>query len=216
MAAYSTKGLKLWFGDQVPVAIVPTAISKAKPAVVTAVGMTVAVGDVVYCASTGFPELDGKYFTAGAATATSLTLIGSNTTASAGVLIGAPSLQVTKKALQIDLSCVAKTITFNRDAPAVIAAGTYCDPGQSITSPIAPPTSIEFTGNINVADTGYKELVEASEDGLPRVMDIVLPFGQGDIVGPTVATLVTWDLPIDGVQGFTATLACPTAPAHRF
>lgn len=214
--AYSTKGLKIWFGDTVPLQITPTAISKAKPAVVTATGITALNGDVAYIVNSGFPELDGKYFTLSAVTASSMTLVGSNTTASDGVLASTPKIEVTKKTDLIDLSCLAKTIVFNSDAPASIAAGTYCDPSLSIASPVRPPTTIEFTGNINVADPAYRELLDGVDDGLTRVVDIVLPFAQGDIVAPAITTIVNWDLPVDGVQGFTATMSCSVAPQHRF
>jgi hypothetical protein len=214
--AYSTKGLKIWFGDAIVTTVTPTAITKAKPAVVTAAAMTVVNGDVAYMASTGFPELDGKYFTIGAATATSMTLLGSNTTSSAGTLAATPKIEVTEKTDLIDLGCLAKTIVFNSDAPASIAAGTYCDPSLAIASPIRPPSTIEITGNINIADPAYKELLDGVDDGLTRVVDIVLPFGQGDIIAPSVTTVVNWDLPVDGVQGFSATMSCTTAPAHRF
>ena len=62
----------------------------------------------------------------------------------------------------------------NSDAPAAIQAGTYCDPSLAITSPIIPPTTIEFTGNINIADPAYKELIDASDDGIQRALDIIL------------------------------------------
>ena len=214
--AYSTKGLQIWFGDTVVTTVTPTAITKAKPAVVTAAAITALDGDVAYMASTGFPELDGKYFTLSGVTATSMTLVGSNTTDSDGTLAGTPKIEVTEKSDLIDLSCIAKTIVFNRDAPASVAAGTYCDPSLSIASPIVPPTSVELTGNINIADPAYRELLDATEDGLTRVVDIVLPFGQGDIVGPATTTVVNWDLPVDGVQGFSATMSYSSAPAHRF
>ena len=46
--AYSTKGLKMWLGGATaPVALVPTAISKAKPTMVT-VANTAKAGDMVY------------------------------------------------------------------------------------------------------------------------------------------------------------------------
>lgn len=214
--AYSTKGLQIWFGSgAAPTPIVPTAITKAKPAMVTAAN-TAVLGDVVYVSSSGFPELDGKWFPVGNPTAAEFELVGSDTTASTGALGGTPTLEIYEKGDAFDLSCLAKAITFNSDAPAAIQAGTYCDPSLAITSPILPPTTVEFGGNINVADPAYGELIKASEDGISRVVDIVLPFAQGDIVAPAVTSLVTWDLPVDGVQGFTATMTCSTAPKHRF
>lgn len=215
--AYSTKGLQIWFGSgEAPVQIVPSAITKTKPAKVTAAAVTALAGDVAYCSNTGFPELDGKWFTVGSPTATDFELVGSDTTTSLGALPGAPTVDLYERTDAFDLSCLAKAITFNSDAPSAIQAGTYCDPSLAITSPIIPPTTIEFGGNINVADPAYGELIKATEDGISRVVDIVLPFGQGDIVAPAVGSLVTWDLPVDGVQGFTATLTCSTAPKHRF
>lgn len=214
--AYSTKGLMIWLGSgAAPTTIVPTAISKAKPAKVTATN-TAVVGDVAYVANSGFAELDGKWFPVGTPTATEFELVGSDTTASTGALNTQSQIDLYEKGDAFDLSCLAKAITFNSDAPAAIQAGTYCDPSLAITSPIVPPTTVEFGGNINVADPAYDELRKASEDGVSRVVDIVLPFAQGDIVAPAVTSLLTWDLPVDGVMGFTATMTCSTAPKHRF
>lgn len=214
--AYSTKGLQIWLGaPEAPAAIVPTAISSAAPAVVTATN-TAVDGDLVYVSNSGFPELDGKWFPVGNAAATDFELVGSDTTGSTGGLATAPTMELHAKGDAFDLSCLSKAITFNSDAPAAIQAGTYCDPSLAITSPIIPPTTIEFGGNINIADPAYKELIDAGEDGLTRPLDILLPFGQGDIVAPAVVSLVTWDLPVDGVQGFTATVTCSSKPAHRF
>jgi len=214
--AYSTKGLKMWIGGPTaPTDLTPTAIDKAKPAKVT-VGNTAADGDMVYMSATGFPELDGKWFPVGNPTATEFDLVGSNTTGSSGVLGAAPIAQLHAQGDAFDLSCISKTIAFNSDAPAAIAAGTYCDPALAITSPIIPPTTIELGGNINIADPAYSELLAAQADGASRPFDIELPFGQGDIVYPGVVSLVTWDLPVDGVQAFTCTITCGTAPAHRF
>lgn len=214
--AYSTKGLKLWLGDgEAPAVLAPTAISSAKPASVT-VANTAADGDVIYVADSGFPELDGRWFTIGGASATAFDLVGSDTTGSTGALATAPKLEHYAKGDAFDLSCLAKTITFNSSAPAAIAAGTYCDPSLAIASPVLPPTTIEFGGNINIADPAYGDLLDAARDGKQRVMDIVLPFAQGDIVAPAIASLVTWDLPLDGAMGFTATLTCASAPQHLF
>lgn len=214
--AYSTAGLKIWLGDtDPPTALLPTAITAAAPAVVT-VANTAVEGDLIYVANSGFPELDGKWFPVGNPTATDLELVGSDTTGSTGALAATPSLELHAKGEAFALDCLAKTITFNSDAPAAIQAGTYCDPSLAITSPIIPPTTIEFGGNINIADPAYKELLDASYDGVQRALDIELPHDQGDIVAPAVVSLVTWDLPIDGVMGFTATVTCASRPAHRF
>jgi hypothetical protein len=214
--AFSTKGLQIWLGNpEDPVPVVPTAISKAAPAVVT-VANTAVAGDLAYISGSGFPELDGRWFPIGAPTATQFELVGSDTTLSAGALGTTPAIEVHAKGEAFDLSCISKAITFNSDAPATIQAGTFCDPSLAITSPIIPATTIEFGGNINIADPAYKELIDASLDGLERPLDILLPSGQGDIVAPAVVSLVTWDLPVDGVQGFTATVTCSSRPMHLF
>jgi hypothetical protein len=214
--AYSTKGLKILLGDgSAPVALVPTAITSAKPANVT-VANTLADGDTVYCANTGFPELDGKWFVIGGASATEFDLIGSDTTGSTGSLAAAPSIEAYPAADAADESCLFKGITFNQDAPAAVQAGTYCDPSLAVTSPVVPPATIVFTGNVNVADPAYRELIDAQNDGLTRTLDIVLPFGQGDIIAPVVVSIVTWDMPVDGVQGFSATMTCASRPQHVF
>lgn len=214
--AYSTKGLKIYFGTgEAATALVPTAIISAKPAVVT-VTNTATDGDLVYVTKSGFAELDGKWFPIGAATGTAFELVGSDTTGTTGALAAGPSIDLYERGDGVELDCLAKTITFNSTAPTAVAAGTYCDPSLAISSPVLPPTTIEFSGNINVADPAYAELNGASDDGAQRFLDIALPFGQGDIVAPATMSLLTWDLPLDGVQGFTATVTCASAPKHRF
>lgn len=214
--AYSTKGLKILLGDgSAPTALVPTAITEAAPALVT-VANTLENGDQVYCANTGFPELDGKWFLVGAATVAQFTLVGSDTTASSGALAASPSIEAYAADDATDHSCIFKGITFNQDAPQAIAAGTYCDPSLSIASAVVPPTTIQLTGNINVGDPAYRDLIDAQRDALQRTLDIVLPFGQGDIIAPVQVSVVTWDLPVDGVQGFAATFTCASAPQHVF
>ncbi len=115
MAVTSTKGLKVWLekAGVTPTSVVPTAISKAKPAEIT--GPTAGLADTEICEVTGtdYPEIDNKLFVldgittgGGAGVATSFTLLGSNTTASAATTIGGtPAIKVYAQANIYHIAC---------------------------------------------------------------------------------------------------------------
>lgn len=217
--AYNTKGMTIMLTDPgaTPTPKVPTAISKAKPAVVSIASTAgMANGDIAYCSNTGFPELDGRYFAVGALAAGTFTLVGSDTTGSLGALATTPNIDIYGANDMTDLGCLMKELTVNADAPQAIAAGTYCDPSLTITSAVIPPTTMEWVGNIDVGNPAYGEMYAAYEDGVQRGLVIGLPHGQGMITAPVVVSLWAPDLPIDGAMAFNLTMTLGSRPKHTW
>lgn len=215
MSATSTKGLETWLttGDQVPTSVTPTAISKAKPAVVTVADTsTIFDGDLALVENTGFPELDGKYFPVGAVATGTFELVGSDTTNSSGVLAGTPTVKIYSKANQVKM-CLA-TVDPATETPGTTSVGTFCDPSATIPA-LAQAGTITMTGYVEL--TGYyDELNKAVEDGMTRVLTIVLPQNLGQIVVPIVLSSIGWQTPLDGAVGFTVSGAMSSKPRHLY
>lgn len=106
-----------------------SAATKAKPAVLTGVGMTIEVGDVVVPKNSGWASLDGRPFKVAAASATSITLEDSDTVSEvnvfgAGATLESPSL----------VELCRSTFTVNNPAGATIDVTTLCDEAHKIVS----------------------------------------------------------------------------------
>lgn len=214
MSAKSTKDLTVCItkGDAVAETIVPTAITAATPAVVTAAN-TLLDGDMVYCVNTGFTELDGKWFVVASASGTEFTLLGSDALGSTGILDPAPVIEAYQAD---DMECIClSSLTLNVDEPGTISVATFCDPTATIASAVQAAGTISFAGFVNINDTDYQELLIAADDGLERVMRITLP-DNGYLVAPVTFSQITWDLPIDGAVGYTGTAVLSTKMVHQF
>ena len=217
MTAVATKGLAIYLhkGGVAPVELVPTAISSAKPAVVTVAATTgVTAGDVVKMETTGFKELDGKTFVVGTVTSTTLELLGSDTTATTGTIGGSPKAHVYAAKDQIKL-CLS-SIDFSTEAGGSVSVGTFCDPSASIATPATTAGTVTMNGYIDKADLGYDELLKAVEDGVARMLEIVLPQSQGYIVAPVTLSSIGWQTPLEGAIGFTASGTLGSKPVHLF
>lgn len=204
MTAYSTKGLNVYLAKSTAtiVTLTPTAISKAKPAVVTVASTTgVTAGDVVKPLNTGFTEIDGKTFTVGTVTGTTLVLTGSDTTGSANSLAGTPSVSITKKTDMVRL-CLSE-LTIDPSSTNQIDASTFCA-DQTILGKTTLG-GISVTGYLDKTDLGLDELVKASDDALTRTFKIELPNSQGSLVGAVTLAGFSTSTPIEGAMSFTAT-----------
>lgn len=224
--AKPSKGVAMYLsvGAAVPAVVVPTAITKADPAEVTAPSPVApaapfALQQVVFCRDTGFPELDGKYFTIDSLigtdpTYTGFTMLGSDTTNSTGTLVPAPEMDVYDSADMVKM-CL-NNFTFNLTAAGTIPAGTYCNPTATLPSTPATIGTATLVGWIDKDDLAYQELLKAEDDGATRVLTIVLPEGQGQIVAALAITGITWTIPLEGGMAFTATADLEAKPRHLF
>jgi len=215
MSATPSTGLETFLtkASIAPTVVVPTAISKAKPASVTVASITgLTAGDVVKMMDTGFKELDGKYFIIGAPAASAFTLVGSDTAASTGTLLSTPKANVNKKTDMVKM-CLA-TVDPAAEAPGTTAVGTFCDPSASIPA-ITQAGTLTMTGYVEL-QAYYEELNLAVDDGKERILNVILPQGMGNIIAPAIISTIGWTLPLDGGIGFTASGAMTSKPKHRF
>lgn len=220
--AKSSKGVAMYLskGEAAKSTVVPTAISNADPTVVTAPAPTGDVtayelGQIVRAIDTGFPELDGLYFTISEVTPPgTFTLLGADTTASTGVLSAAPEMEVYDAGDLVKM-CL-NNFAFNLETPGTVPAGTYCNPSATLPALATSVGTATLGGWIDVDDEAYEELLKAKDDGFTRVFSIVLPQAQGEIIAPIIVTGITWDIPLDGGMAFTATANLQAAPRHLF
>jgi hypothetical protein len=215
--AVSTKGLVIYMSKTAttPTSLTPTGITAAKPSVITVSSTTgIANGDVAYVSNTGIKALDGKYFTVGSLASGSITLVGSNNTGGATTIGAGAKIEVYKASDMCNL-CLS-SIAFSEESGQTISVGTFCDPSASIATPPTTAGTVTMSGFVDKTDPCYSELLEAVSDGAPRVISIELPQGNGHIVAPITLSSISWDLPIQGAVGFTASGALGSKPHHVF
>jgi hypothetical protein len=213
--AKTSSDVRIYLSDgTTPTEIVPTAITSAKPAVVSAVTPP-ADGAVVYCNDTGFPELDGHFFTTANAAAGTFELVGSDTTGSTGVLSGDPTLDA-YEAADMQSLCLS-ALTYNLETPGTVSVGTYCDPKATLPATAGAAGTLTLTGYIDVQDSAYPAVYAAVKDAKERVLTVVLGQEQGEIVQTVIVAGITWDIPMgDGGMAWTATATLTTEPEHVF
>ena len=220
MSAKSSKGITICMTGDTSVAgsyteLAVTAVSKAKMAALTVAANPAKGGDVVTIAGTGFPELDGKSFIADTtSTATSLVLIGADTTSSSGAItVASAKAKVFDKTN--DTCLCLSALSINADTPGTVSVGTYCDPTASIPASATQAGTLSFAGYVDTTAVDYPALLAAAEDGKQRFIRINLP-SNGYIVAPVTISSITWDIPLDGAVSFSGSAVLGTKPVHRF
>lgn len=218
MSAKSSKGTRVCItkSGATAQALVPTAITKAKPAKITVADTTgMAVGDIVLPKQTGFAELDGKMFVVGTVdlNGTDFTLLGSDTTASTGTLGNTPSIDHYD---QNEMICLCwSSLTFNPEEPGTINVGTYCDPSATIPSAQVGAGTINFGGYVDITAADYIEMLKAGEDNVMRYLRVMFP-NNGYLVFPVTFSAITWDAPLEGAVAYSGTGALGSHPRHLF
>lgn len=216
--AISSKGVAMYLtkGAAEPTVVEPTAITKAAPAVISAVAPGAAVGQLVRVNNSGFTSLDGKLFSVSAvdAGAGTFTLLGSDTTDEPGAMSDDAEVEMWDATDLVRL-CLT-SFTFNPETPGTTSVGTYCNPSATLPAVATSAGTATLGGWIDKDDAGYKELVLAAKDAAQRIFSIVLPQAQGEIVAPISFSNIAWDIPLDGGMAFTANGALGSAPVHLF
>ena len=222
MTATSTKNTKISLSGAAStfVSLIPTAISKAKPAVVTVASVTgLTAGDLVKipAGGTGFSELDGQTFIVGVVNTgpNTFTLLGSNTTGSTGTLVGSPTLSYAPVATMSSMTCTLREFTINVETPGTISAATFCDPSATIPNTIVQAGTVSIVGNIDILDAGYTNLLTAVDDGLERILKVELP-SNGYLTAPVIVSSIGWSVPIDGIQDFNGQFTLKSKFKHRY
>jgi hypothetical protein len=216
MTAKSTKGLQVHMNraDVTPTTLVPSAITKAAPAVATVTSTTGMVeGELVTMLDTGFTELDGKTFVIGAVTGTTFELMGTDLTGSSGTLAGSPKANYYKAADMV-LLCLA-TLTPNVNEPGTVSTATFCDPTTSIPSAVNEAGTLTMTGFVDITSQDYQQILLAEADGVQRALRVTLP-SNGYLVCPFTVSTISWDLPTDGAIGYTLNSVMGSKMKHVF
>ncbi len=219
--AQSTKGIRVFISKAgiAPTDLVPTAISTAKPAVVSVASVTgITAGSLVKIEGTNVAELDNRWFTVGTVDtgANTFTLVGSDTSGHTGAItLGTNSVAHVHKAADMLSICLA-SIDFSSETPQAISVGTFCVPTASLAQASSTAGTITMTGYVDTTSADYAELILAEIDGKERVVDIALPNKMGNIVAPFTISAISWSLPLEGAIGFTASGALGAKPIHLF
>lgn len=222
MSGTSTKGIKFHLSGVLTgfASLTPTAITKAKPAVVAVADVsTIKAGDIINLAAgaTGFPELDGKAWIVGAVNipAKTFEILGSDTTGSTGVLAATPVINHSPDSGLMSITCALGEFTINTETPGNISTGTYCDPSAQIPSTVVAAGTATFSGHVDITSTGYQNLLVAVKDGKTRMLRVTLP-DNGYLVAPLIVSSLGWQVPLDGVQGFSGTMTLTSKFEHVF
>jgi hypothetical protein len=216
MPAKSAKGLTICItkGGVTPTDLAPTAITQAKPAVVTCTTTNVQDGDIVIPKNTGMTSLDNKMFIVANKSATDLELLGSDTSKD-GVFTtgGTEKLEHYQKTDMVCL-CLA-SISITADTPGTVEVGTYCNPSASLPSAAASAGTLDFSGYVDITDPDYQELLKAVDDANQRFLRIMFP-NNGFVVFPVTFSNITWDLPLEGAIGYSGSAVLGTNARHLF
>lgn len=208
MSIINTKNVEVYLqiGAQAGLSMVPLTITKASPAVVTVTSIVgLAKGDVVTFSNTTFSELDGKTFAIGEVNqvANSITVLGSDTTNSEGIIPSVGALVTAIPAGGMVKLCLS-SMEIGADTVNTIDVSTYCDTSAQIPGKSTPGT-ITLSGYADKDDTGLAEVIKAAEDQQVRAFEIVLPNDNGYIVGQVSLSGLSYGVPIEGAVTFSVT-----------
>lgn len=219
MAIVSTKGTKVFLtkAGAAGTVVTATAITKAKPAVVTVASVTgITAGDIIVAVSTGFPELDGKTFVVQNVTtggANTFELAGSDTTGSSGTFATGTFTQY-KPADKVEI-CLS-SLTIDASSVSDISVATFCNPTGTV--PGNPQLGgITLEGFIDITKDGYKEIQIAGAEvpSIARYLEVVLP-SNGYLVCKLNISSVSWTVPLEGSASYSATATQVEAIKHAF
>lgn len=222
MTAYSSKGVNVKIFDALEFGAPATtnkatitAVSAASPCVITYSGAKINNGDFVRISQrTGIADIDDKTFIASSTSTTSATLIGSNGTGA--VAIPGP-IDIMPVAASTAIDACLTGIDFATVTPNTISIATFCDPALTIDGPDARG-QMTVTGHAAEANAGYKRLAQIDRHGKdkPITIAVELPDSQGWVFQTGIVSSIDFDLPLDGVVGFTATIETFGNADHRY
>lgn len=217
MTAISTKNLQIMLekGGSARVDLAPTAVSKATDTELT-VTNTASAGDVVIVNTTGFSEIDGNAYYVKAATGTTLTLAGANTTSSSGTLVTTPKVVLIKRANMVRL-CLSQ-FEIGNPSTSTTDVSTFC--GDASLPGAVTPGTLTLGGYPSPDDEGFEEITKAEADAQARALILILPasteLANGAFVGEVALSGLGYTLPLNGAVGFTVTATQARKFAYRF
>jgi hypothetical protein len=197
-----------------------TAATKGTTTVITATH-ALAVGDLVRFAGTGWPSLDGKSGRVTAVTGTTAFTVALDSSAETAAFDAAKGKFISLAKGALVESCVS-SLNISAGSADTIAVGTFCEPTASLAGNSNAGT-IELSGFVDYTDAGFKALVAAAADGIPR--DFVLyfpsahnPSGTGTNPGGALSfrgtvSGLSQSYSVDGASSFTVSVTLAANPA---
>jgi hypothetical protein len=221
--AKSTKGVSVNLTSSVPKntnviikSLAPTSDGRGFMMVLTNPTSPIVVGDVIKFGQVGYPNLNGKSFVA----CESKVVGGDDSIRIGNVVLGSGTLTVGATvetyATADDVCICVNSFGITKDTPGSISTATFCDPSASIPSSTTTAGSVSFGGYVEVDQPDYPALLDAEADGLPRLMKVSFPAGQGFIIFPVIISSITWDIPLDGAIGYTGAGTLASKAVHNF
>ena len=208
MAVINVKGLSinLMKGDAVPIAVVPTVISNANPAIVTVADVTgILEGSLATVGTVGDAALNGGTFVVGVVDGTGNTfeLVGADTSGNAGAIVVPAGAEINVYAAADMVKLCLSSIDIGAPSVNQIDISTFC--GDGTMSGRATPGSVTLNGYADKTDAGVLELIKADEDGATRLFMIELPNNNGHYLGKISLAGFVLSFPNEGAVAFTVT-----------
>jgi hypothetical protein len=211
-----TKGAASVANDISPTTVTAVAAAGTTPAGVSiaGTGLTVAVGEVVkFPSDFGFASLNGKAFVITATTGATGFTIGNVTLGTGTMKVGAKISHWPDTEMQCECWSAFSVAS---SKPSVISTATYCDPSASIPSAKSEAGTASVGGFIDITDAGYQLMLAADADAAERILRVKLGASNGYLVVPVTVSAMSYTLPIDGAQAYSAELIFSAKPVHVF
>ena len=213
MTAHSTRDVTFWLTTGAGTTSDISALTQGNPTGFTStITGTPATGDVVVVSGTNWKRANGAFILDGYS-AGSGKLLGSNTTYESST--GGTGTLVHYDDDAMTLLCPSE-ITDNSNTPSTINAGTFCQPDQTIASPVVDSGSVELSGYVDICDADYQALYEAYEAQDQRYLKIDLGAAGGYLIMPVTALSMNWSIPLEGAVGYTISFVKGSATKHAF
>lgn len=137
-----------------------TAITKAKPAVLSIAASTAVVGDIVIPNGTGFKSLDGRPFKVITKTAAAVTLEDSDTSKEVGAATATGKLGIVPF-----IELCRSTFSVNQPAGATIDVTTLCDEAHRIVSGLPAISTWQANGFYDYSDAAMLSALDIYRSG---------------------------------------------------
>ena len=177
------------------------------------------VGSIVTPSGTGQTLLDGQSFTVGTVT----TGTGDDLTVSIGLLglevnitaafPAAAKIKVFSETGMTELCLI--NLNLSQAALPKISIGNFNDPSLYVIGKQTDFGTISISGYIDVTDAGFVAITDSWKQNNTRYLKINLP-SNGYLLMPVIVSNMTHEVPLNGVQGYSATLTLTARATHYF
>lgn len=214
MTAHSTATVEFWLTTGAPAKSDMTAApTQGKPTEIAAALTGGATGDIVVCSNTNWSSVDRVQIASGI-TASAFDALGCDSTREANGTAVAGKIE--HYAANTMTKLCPSGFTDSVTTPGTVGVPTYCDPTQTIPSPVTDAGTAELTGFVDICDADYIALYEAYEMQDQRYLRINLGDAGGYLIMPVTAVSMQWELPIDGAVSYQISFVKGSATKHAF